>query len=150
MKFNRLFLSLAAVSLLLVGLTVYAQVARPYHDGSVWQISQIRVKPGMGEAYMSYLAGQWKSQQDAAKSAGLILSYKVIETEAHGPQDFNMLLMTEYKDLATMEANQDKMDALMQKVAGDDQKQMQGYKDRSEIREVLGTRQGREIILSPK
>ena len=61
-----------------------------------------------------------------------------------------MLLMTEYKDLATMEANQDKMDALMQKVAGDDQKQMQGYKDRSEIREVLGTRQGREIILSPK
>jgi hypothetical protein len=136
--------------MLLVGLTVYAQVTRSYHNGSVWTISQIRVKPGMDEAYMLYLTGEWKNNQEAARKEGLILSYKVITTEAHGPTDFNMLLMTEYKDLATMEANEGKADALAQKVVGDDQKQMQGYKDRSEIREVLGTRLGREIILSPK
>lgn len=150
MNRNRILAGVAAVAVLAIGLTVYAQVARPYHDGSVWTISQIRVKPGMNEAYMAYLASQWKAQNEAAKSAGFILSYKVIETEAHGPQDFNMLLMVEYKDMATMEANADKMDALMQKVVGDDQKQMQGYKDRSEIREVLGTRLAREIILAPK
>ena len=43
------------------------------------------------------------------------------------------MLMTEYKDLATMEANEDKGDALAQKMIGNDEKQMQGYKDRSEI-----------------
>lgn len=58
--------------------------------------------------------------------------------------------MTEYKDLATMEANEGKADALLQRTIGDDSKQMQGYKDRSEIREVVGTRLAREIILEPK
>jgi hypothetical protein len=60
------------------------------------------------------------------------------------------MLMTEYKDLATMEAGEDKADALSQKVIGTDEKQMQGYKDRSEIREVMGNRLAREVILEPK
>jgi hypothetical protein len=99
---------------------------------------------------MNYLTGQWKQTQEAMKKEGLILSYMVIQTEAHSPNDFNLMLMTEYKDLATMEANQQKEEAVAEKVAGDDQKQMQGYKDRSEIREVLGERLARQIILEPR
>ena len=136
-------------SLLLLCISVYAQVSRPHHNGSAWTIGLIRVKPGMNEAYMNYLAGQWKANQEAAKKENLILSYKVLTTEAHGPDDWNMLLMTEYKDLATMEANEPKGDALAQRVIGDDQKQMQGYRERSEIREVVGNRLAREIILEP-
>ena len=60
------------------------------------------------------------------------------------------MLMTEYKDLATMEAGEDKADGLAQKVIGTDEKQMLGSKDRSEIREVMGNRLAREIILEPK
>jgi hypothetical protein len=104
----------------------------------------------MDAAYMDYLAGSWKANQEAAKKEGLILSYKVIGAEGHTPADWNLMLMTEYKDLATMEANEDKADALAQKMIGNDQKQMQGYKDRSEIREVMGDRLAREIILEPK
>ena len=79
-----------------------------------------------------------------------MLSYKVISTEGHSPTDFNLMLMTEYKDLATMEANQDKGDALTQQMVGDDQKQMDGYKQRGEIREMIGDRLSREVILEPK
>ncbi|HUS12885.1 MAG TPA: hypothetical protein VMZ30_20615, partial [Pyrinomonadaceae bacterium] len=68
----------------------------------------------------------------------------------HNPGDWNVMLMTEYKDLATMEANEDKGDALAQKVVGPDEKQRQGYKDRLEIREVMGDRLAREIRLEPK
>ena len=60
------------------------------------------------------------------------------------------MLMSEYKDLATREANEDKADNLAQKVIGDDEKQMQGYRDRLQIREVLETRVGREVVLEPK
>ena len=81
---------------------------------------------------------------------GLILSYKVISTEAHGPGDWNLMLMTEYKDLATMEANDQKAEATAQKVVGDDSKMMQGYKDRSEIREIIGERLAREVVLEPR
>ncbi len=150
MKTRRLLIGTACAAVLLLCLTVFAQVTRPYRNGSVWNIAFIKVKPGMGEAYMNYLTTQWKSQQEAMKKEGLILSYKVIDTEAHGPTDWNMMLMTEYKDLATMEANETKADALYQKLVGDDQKQMQGYRDRSEIREVMGNRLAREIILEPR
>jgi hypothetical protein len=49
-----------------------------------------------------------------------------------------------------MEAGADKVDALGQKLFGTDQKMMQGYRERLEIREVLGQRLGREVILEPK
>lgn len=140
----------AGVCLLLLGASVFAQMVRPTHDGTVWTLSFIRVKPGMGPAYDKYLAGDWKKEQEALKAAGIILSYKVIATEAHSPTDWDLMLMTEYKDLASLEANEEKADALLQKMFGGDEKVMQGYKDRSEIREVLGTRLAREIILEPK
>jgi len=133
-----------------VALSVHAQVKRPYRNGSVWNVSMIRMKPGMDTAYLNYIATDWKRNQEAAKKEGLLLSYRVLQTEAHNPNDWNLLLMTEYKDLASLEANQDKADALAQKVIGDDQKQMQGYKERTEIREVMGDRLAREIVLEPK
>jgi len=104
----------------------------------------------MGFAYDKYLATDWKKEQDTLKDAGLILSYKVIEAEAHSPNDWDLMLMVEYKDLATLEANEDKADALLQKVFGSDEKVMQGYKERSEVREIVGDRLAREIILEPK
>ncbi|MGI9065893.1 MAG: hypothetical protein ACR2HX_05740 [Pyrinomonadaceae bacterium] len=49
-----------------------------------------------------------------------------------------------------MEANEDKADDIAQKVVGDDEKQRQGYRERLEIREVMGDRLAREIVLAPK
>jgi hypothetical protein len=150
MKLKRTLIGSVVLLMLIVGISVYSQVNRPYRNASVWNIAFIRIKPGMDTAYMNYLAGPWKANQEAAKKEGLILSYKVISTEGHTPADWNVMLMTEYKDLASMEANEDKADALAQKVVGNDEKQMQGYKDRSEIREVMGDRLAREIVLEPK
>ncbi|HEV2828086.1 MAG TPA: hypothetical protein VGW76_10835 [Pyrinomonadaceae bacterium] len=150
MNLRRMLISSITLMVLIVGVSVFAQVNRPYQNGSVWNISFIRMKPGMETAYLDYLAGPWKTNQEAAKKEGLILSYKVITTEGHNPGDWNVMLMTEYKDLATMEANEDKGDALAQKVIGPDEKQRQGYKDRLEIREVMGDRLAREIRLEPK
>ena len=150
MNLRRMLISSMVLMVLVVGVSVFAQVNRPFHNGSVWNIAFIRMKPGMETAYLDYLAGPWKANQEAAKKEGLILSYKVITTEGHNPNDWNVMLMTEYKDLATMEANDEKGDALAQKVVGPDEKQRQGYKDRLEIREVLGDRLAREIRLEPK
>jgi hypothetical protein len=150
MKVKRIMVGSFVAALLIVGISVYAQVNRPYHNGSVWTIGFIRIRPGMDTAYMNYVAGQWKAEQEAQKKDGNILSYKVLSVEGHTPGDFNLMLMTEYKNLATMEASEDKAEAVAQKVVGDDAKQMQGYKERAEIREVMGNRLAREIILEPK
>ncbi len=150
MKHNRILIGSLVVLLLATSVVVLAQVSRPYRNGSVWNVAFIRMKPGMETAYLNYIATDWKRNQEASKKEGLILSYKVLTTEAHGGGDFNIMLMTEYKDLATMEANENKADNLAQQVIGNDQKQMQGYKERLEIREVLQDRLAREIILEPR
>lgn len=150
MKMQRALGLTLCLCLLLLGASVYAQMARPVHNGSVYTLSFIRVVPGMGSAYDKYLASSWKKEQDALKAGGITLSYKVLSTEAHSPSDWNLMLMVEYKDLASMEANADKADAMLQKDFGGDEKVMQGYKERSEIREVMGTRLAREVILEPK
>jgi hypothetical protein len=150
MKKKNMLVGSLLLALLVVGVSVYAQVNRPYHNGGIWDVAFIRMKPGMETAYMNYLAGQWKTEQEAQKKDGNVLSYKVLSVEGHNPGEFNLMLMTEYKNLATMEANEDKADAVAQRVIGDDEKQRQGYKDRLEIREVMGNRLAREIILEPK
>jgi hypothetical protein len=75
----------------------------------------------------------------------------VIATEAHSPTDFDLMLMTEYKDLATMEANQDKAEAVStQALNSNDQKMIAGYQERASWREIIGDRLARQIILEPK
>lgn len=107
-----------AACVLAAGLSVYAQVARPYRNGSVWEMSLIRMKPGMETAYLNYIATDWKKVQESAKKEGLILSYRVLTTEGHDQTDWNIVLMTEYKDLATMEANERKSDAFSRRPSG--------------------------------
>ncbi|MFN2512618.1 MAG: hypothetical protein ABR568_14510 [Pyrinomonadaceae bacterium] len=150
MKLRRALIGSLGLLVLIVGISVFAQVNRPYRNGSAWNVAFIRMKPGMETAYLNYLAGSWKANQEALKKEGIILSYKVLTVEGHTPGEWNVMLMTEYKNLATMEANEDKADALSQKVVGDDEKQRQGYRERLEIREVMGERLAREIVLEPR
>ena len=150
MKTKRIAVGLFAVVLMVAAISVFAQVNRPYRNGTVWSIGFIRMKPGMDTAYLNYVAGDWKREQEALKKDGQIISYKVLQTEAHGSNDWNLMLMTEYKDLATYEKNLEKADALLQTVIGNDEKQRQGYRERLEIREVLADRLAREIVLEPK
>lgn len=150
MKLNRILVSSLVALVLTLSVVTFAQVNRPYRNGTVWSIGFIRMKPGMDSAYLNYVAGDWKREQEALKKDGQVISYKVLQTEGHGATDFNLMLMTEYKDLATYEKNLDKADALLQTVIGDDEKQRQGYRQRLEIREVLADRLAREIVLEPR
>jgi hypothetical protein len=149
-KTKRIAIGSIAVVLVIAAVSVFAQINRPYHNGSVWNIAFIRIKPGMDTAYMNYLAGSWKAEQEAQKKDGNILSYKVMSVEGHTTGEFNLMLMTEYKSLAAMEANEDKAEAVAQRVVGNDDVQMKGYNDRLAIREIIGDRLAREVILEPK
>lgn len=150
MKRNPILTGSMIVGVLVLAISGFAQVNRPYRNGSVWNVAFIRMKPGMETAYLNYIATDWKRNQEEMKKAGLIVSYKVLTTESHSGTDWNIMLMTEYKDLATLEANDDKADALAQRVVGTDEQQREGYRKRLEIREVMADRLAREIILSPR
>ena len=151
-KLIRVIAVLAFAAMLLPALSfAQAAPARPFHDGPIWDMTFVKAKPGVGLKYMNFLATEWKTEQEALKKAGLILDYKVIATEAHSPTDFDLMLMTEYKSLASMEAEQDKREAVAnQALNSNDQKMIAGYEERASWREIMGNRLGTEIVLEPK
>jgi hypothetical protein len=119
----------------------------PYTEGSVWAMSMSRVTSGRGDDYYNDLRASVKRQLDEAKRQGLVLSYKVISTNATNPTDWNMLLMVEYKNMAALDGLREKMDPIATRTVGSPEERRERALKRNEIREVIGTKLGREIIL---
>lgn len=125
---------------------VIAQVHKYFTPGTVWTVTMIRIVPGMDQKYMQYLDGQFKKSEDAQVKGGFQKSYKILRTLGDDGE-WNLLILREYASLASLEANEEKADALAQQTEGADEAQMKGYEDRSKYREVLGTKFTREIVL---
>jgi hypothetical protein len=125
---------------------VIGQVHKYFTPGTVWTVTMVRIASGMDQMYMQYLDGQFKKSEDAQVKAGFQKSYKILRTMDDGGE-WNLLILREYANLAAIEANTEKSDALAQQTDGTDQVQIQGYQDRSKYREVVGTKYARELVL---
>jgi hypothetical protein len=119
---------------------------RTYKDGSAWTVSFVQVKNGMGRDYINSLKTTWKAVQDEAVKQGLILSYKILEGTASNPDDWQIMLMVEYKNLASMEGNEAKWDAMQAKVVGNEEDQKKLREIRVNMRTMYGTKLMREVV----
>ena len=147
MKLTRKLSTSLAVVALLAAIPVFGQIYRYYNPATIWTVTTIRINSGMDPAYLQYLDGEFKKESDAAVKAKYMNSYKILRA-IDDDTSWNMLILREYDSLASMEANREKADALSRQVLGDDDtKQMQGYEDRSKVRQVLGTKTMRELTL---
>ena len=126
--------------------TAYAD-GRDWNDGPVINVGSVRTVYGHFDDYMHYLATTYKKEQEAAKKAGLILSYRVIVVEPRGPQDPDILLVTEYKNWAALDHLGGKVDAINAQVEGSVEKTNQGAAERDKIRTILGSRTEQEALL---
>jgi hypothetical protein len=131
-----------------VALSVEAQSsAAPYSEGSVWSLSFIRVKPGMDDDYLNNLRANWKRINDEAKRQGLVLSYKVISAPAANREDWDLLLMVEFKNMAALDGLRERLDPIQGRIVGQASEQRTRAQQRNEIREIIGGKLGREFIL---
>jgi len=120
---------------------------RDWNDGPVINVASIRTVDGHFDDYMHWLATTFKKTQEAAKKAGLILSYRVLIVEARGPNEPDILLVTEYKNWAALDQLGSKLDAVAAQVEGSVDKAAQSEADRAKIRTVLGSRTEQEALL---
>ncbi len=119
----------------------------PYIEGPVWTLTMIKTKTGLGDDYIKQITGTVKPVYDEEKKQKIILDYKILNGEASGPQDFNILILVEYPNWASFDSLRDKMDPIVEKVMGtEDQRRATAVK-RLDIREILGTKTMREITL---
>jgi hypothetical protein len=120
---------------------------RDWKDGPVINVASIRTVDGHFDDYMHFLTTTFKKTQEAAIKAGVILSYRVIVVEARGPNDPDILLVTEYKNWAALDGLGGKTDAIAVQVEGSVEKASASTADRNAIRRILGSRTEQEALL---
>jgi len=144
---HKLIVSSFILVLLLLTVSVYGQVHKYFTPGTVWGVTTIRIHPGMDQAYLEYLDTQLKKESDISIKNGFMKSYKILRSQ-DDDSGWNMLILREYDSFASLEKNAEKADEVLRQATGiDDQKGMEGYTDRSKIRDVMGTKFMREVIL---
>lgn len=118
-----------------------------YRPGPVWQVSEIKIVPGQGEAYMDYLATTWKKIQEMGKADGVVVDYHVLRLNNRRGNEGDLVLVVEYKDYQTnaqQEAFEKKVNAMM---AQDRRASETASAGRGKMREQLGSQEYQELIL---
>jgi hypothetical protein len=136
----------AALSLGISSLCL-AQSDAPYTEGPVWNITMVKVKPGMGDEYLKSLAKTLKLSLEEGKKQNLIVDYKILLGNAATPQDFDILVMVESKNMAALDNGREKFDPIARKIVGTTEQQQAIAVKRLDIREIMGTKLMREITL---
>ncbi len=144
---KRFVTSALAVLALCATLNTLKAADLPYTEGAVFEMSYIRVLPGGWDAYLKFLQNDWKKIQEAAKKEGLILSYHVGASPAANKEDWDLVLVVEYKNMAALDGMEEKFRAVSETVAGSNQKQEERSMERGKIREIVGTKLVRELVL---
>ena len=144
-KFLILIVSVA-VSTAFTGLC-WAQSDAPYTEGPVWTITMVKAKAGMADEYLKGLTKTLRGTLDEAKKQDLIMDYKILLGNAATPQDFDILLMVESKNMAALDGFREKADPIARKIEGTPDQQRATQTKRLEIREIMGTKNMREITL---
>jgi hypothetical protein len=124
-----------------------AQSDAPYNEGPVWTITMVKTKPGMDDDYLKMLAKIYKQASDEAKKQGIITDYKILVGSAATPQDYNILLMQQFPNMAAFDGLRDKLDPIDKKIQGSLEAQRQGAVKRMEVREIMGDKLMREVTL---
>ena len=76
------------------------------------------------------------------------MDYKILLGDAATPQDFDILIMVESKNMAALiDGLREKTDPIARKVTGTTDQQLATQTKRLEIREIMGSKNMREITL---
>jgi hypothetical protein len=147
-KENTVKALLACVAVSAALIAAPALAAGPsYENGPVWDFAQIKTKDGHFDDYMKWLSTTWKAQEEALKKAGYIMDYKVFVVADPRGDEPDIVLATEYKNMAAMDVPVADMYAFAEKTMGPMEKTDQEQAARGSIRTIMGDVLTRQVIL---
>jgi hypothetical protein len=127
--------------------TVTRGSSAPYIEGPVWTLTMVKTKAGLDDDYLRQIGGTVKPIYDEEKKQKIILDYKILQGDAMGTQDYNIIIMVQYPNMAALDGLRAKMDPILEKVMGSEDQRRATAVKRLDIREILGTKTMREITL---
>ena len=96
---------------------------------------------------MRYLQSDWKRLQEEGKKAGLLTDYQVMSALPRDEQDWDLLLIAVYPNMAALDGLDDKAEPILARVIGSEAKRNKEFIDRGAMRDILGQRLMRELLL---
>jgi hypothetical protein len=138
---------LLAAALMLLPTLSSAADERPYTEGNVIEVTSVRTKPGMFDAYMKYISTTLKQISEEQKKAGIILEYNVYAVTPQKPGDPDLYLVTVYKNMAALDNLEERTEAIQRKVWASRDLANKATADRESLREILGVELMRELVL---
>jgi hypothetical protein len=117
----------------------------PYKEGTVTQVSSIKIKEGHFLDYWTFLSTSWRQEMEAAKKQGIVVSYTIFQANPKTPQEPDLYLVVEYPNLAALDGIDEKMGAIDKKIWGSLKQASQSDSGRDSIRTVLGSELVREL-----
>jgi hypothetical protein len=145
MKRTTRFLAVIAAGTLLA-LPLARAEDRPYTEGHVWVVTMVKVKYGMMDTYLNDVIPMRKKIDEEARKDGLVLSSHILSGFPANREDFDLLLMEEYKNFAAFDGLHAKYEAIIEKIVGPQDKQTQLMVKRIEVREVTGIKAMQELL----
>lgn len=143
----RLPVWMSVLLLLCVSSPLLAQ-DRAYTEGTVSVVTSVKLMDGQGEAYMNYLAKEYKPVMDAQKKAGNVLDYGVYRTQARSPNDPDMYLVVTYANMAAFDGLADRSEKVAMEVTGRDRAAGTAASiERGKMRDILGSEMIRKLEL---
>jgi len=140
-------LLLAATLACAFSVQALAEDARVYKEGPVTAVTYVKIKPGQFDNYMKWLDTSFKGENDALLEAKIITGYKVYGNQARDSHDADLILSVTYANMAALDNLNERTDAITEKFEGNLDKQNQGFADRGSMREILGSKYIRELVL---
>ncbi len=139
----------SAVLVCAAGLCSVVAVAeeKPYVEGTVWNVSLIRVKPGMFDVYMNEVLPLRKKINEEARKQGFLISSHILTGSASGKDDWDLVFLDEYKNWSAFDGLSAKYDAIAEKIVGTVEKQTQMMVKRSDVREIVGNKVMQEVTI---
>jgi hypothetical protein len=119
---------------------------KSYKEGSVWQVGFIKVGPNMTVDYLNSLKTSWNSVHAEAQKQGLIVSYMILSGAAANPEDWDVMLLTEYKSMAAIDEAEGKWQEISKKIVGGEDSMKKLNDSRASMRTIYGGKLLREII----
>ena len=145
---NKLLLAFLVAFVVFCGQTS-AKDGALYTEGTVWELTLVRAKHGMVDAYLKSITHTFDAVMREAKKQDLILDYKVLLGNPGTAGDFNILLMVETRNMADQDNVRERWGKIVRDAEGDASQRFNTASQRVNMREVLGIKLMREITLQP-
>jgi hypothetical protein len=143
------FLTALAVAVMSISTmsSALADDSKSYTEGTVTNVSSVRTKPGMFDAYMKWLDTTYKQLMEEEKKAGIIVDYVVYFAVPRSPHDPDLYLTVTFKNMAALDGLDDRLEPIERKVWATRDAANKADADRESMREILGSQLIRHLNL---